>query len=149
VFLIFLVLCDQAAAAVPLRVQFCSVLPVCALACPLSRLRFPFFLVRPAVSRAPLPPCRLRCVRRLLSPAERAVGQSTHARRHGKGRAHCTPFGEVRATTAHPSTRAESTHTAHTTKKRMRQDRARQAGHRLPLKTHKCAWRQIKGCQTL
>jgi hypothetical protein len=95
-------------------------------------------------------PCFLSpCVRRLLSSAERTVGQSTHAPRDGKGRAHCTPLGEGRATTAHPSARAESTHTAHTMKKRTREDRARQAGHRLPLKTHKCAWRQIKGCQTL
>jgi hypothetical protein len=144
VFLIFLVLCGQATAAVPLCVQFCSVLPVCVLACPLFRLRFPLFPLCPAASRAPLPPCRLRCVRRLLSSAERTVRQSTHAGRDGKGCAHCIPLGDGRAARAHLPALAESTHTAHTTKKRMRQDRARQAGHRLKRKTHKFITRHIK-----
>jgi hypothetical protein len=52
-------------------------------------------------------------------------------------RAHCTPLGDGRATTAQPPARAESTYTAHTAKKRTRQDRARQAGHRIARKLRK------------
>jgi hypothetical protein len=130
-------------------VQLCSVLPVPLLVRPRLRASCSLCFLCPGVSRAPLPPCRVACLRRLVASAARRVRQPAHAGRHGEACAHRTPLGDSRATTAHETARAEHTHSAQPTKKRMRQDRTRRAGHRLTQKTHKFACMHIDRRQTL